>query len=204
MVLKALGLQEQHDLTSLALACGTKSIWTIDLAHLLARCGAAVSLLTVTVGANPSYAAEQFYAESMAQDEARVAKLFQGAAVAGIHVQERSMPLTELQQLLQAGQHLVIALVDKRKLSRPAVLQSGPILLPLGPVPPPSPPRSTYIGHFVLLSGYDARRGCFRVLDPASGQQEVHVPAYRVEDARKSFGTDEDLLIVSVPACLQL
>jgi len=83
MVLKALGLQEQHDLTSLARACGTKSIWTIDLAHLLARCGAAVSLLTVTIGANPSYAAEQFYAESITQDEARVAILFQASGLVG-------------------------------------------------------------------------------------------------------------------------
>ena len=32
--------------------CPTRSIWTIDLAHLLAACGACVQLLTITIGAN--------------------------------------------------------------------------------------------------------------------------------------------------------
>ena len=32
--------------------CPTRSIWTIDLAHLLAACGARVQLLTLTIGAN--------------------------------------------------------------------------------------------------------------------------------------------------------
>ena len=32
--------------------CPTRSIWTIDLAHLLAVCGACVQLLTITIGAN--------------------------------------------------------------------------------------------------------------------------------------------------------
>jgi len=32
--------------------CSTQSIWTIDLAHLLAACGARVQMLTVTIGAN--------------------------------------------------------------------------------------------------------------------------------------------------------
>jgi hypothetical protein len=32
--------------------CGTQSVWTIDLAHLLARCGALCQLSTLTLGAN--------------------------------------------------------------------------------------------------------------------------------------------------------
>lgn len=32
--------------------CPTHSIWTIDLAHLLAACGARVQMLTITIGAN--------------------------------------------------------------------------------------------------------------------------------------------------------
>ncbi len=41
---------------SLLQLCPTRSIWTIDLAHLLAKCGAAVQMLTVTIGANQARA----------------------------------------------------------------------------------------------------------------------------------------------------
>ena len=57
--------------------CPTRSIWTIDLAHLLRGCGAEVAFLTVTLGANAAYARERFYAETMGRDAARVERLFQ-------------------------------------------------------------------------------------------------------------------------------
>jgi hypothetical protein len=75
MVLRAFGLH-QYDMAYLMRVCATKSIWTIDLAHVLSHCGAAVTFTTVTIGANPSYAGERFYAENMAEDEARVDRLF--------------------------------------------------------------------------------------------------------------------------------
>ena len=57
MVLRALGLRQYH-MGSLLELCPTRSIWTIDLAHLLAAAAAAggwvgrVQLLTTTLGAN--------------------------------------------------------------------------------------------------------------------------------------------------------
>ena len=52
------------------------SIWTIDLAHLLRRFGMSVVFTTITVGTNPEYADELFYAENMHADEKRVQQLF--------------------------------------------------------------------------------------------------------------------------------
>jgi len=52
------------------------SIWTIDLAHLLRRFGMSVVFTTITVGTNPEYADELFYAENMHADEHRVQQLF--------------------------------------------------------------------------------------------------------------------------------
>ena len=45
--------------------CPTKSIWTVDLAHLLRSFGLDVQFLTVTIGANPNFANETFYMENM-------------------------------------------------------------------------------------------------------------------------------------------
>lgn len=60
-------------LTEAFLAC---SIWTIDLAHLLRRFGMEVVFCTITLGANPAFSSEAFYAENMPEDEARVQQLF--------------------------------------------------------------------------------------------------------------------------------
>jgi Guanylylate cyclase len=53
-----------------------RSIWTIDLAHLLRRFGMEVVFCTITLGANPAFSSEAFYAENMPEDEARVQRLF--------------------------------------------------------------------------------------------------------------------------------
>ncbi len=56
--------------------CCPRSIWTIDLAHLLRRFGMEVVFCTITLGANPAFSSEAFYAENMPEDEARVQQLF--------------------------------------------------------------------------------------------------------------------------------
>ena len=57
---------------------------------------------------------------------------------------------------------------------------------------------SGYTGHYVLVCGYDGSRGDFVVRDPASSRQTLYVPAASFEEARKSFGTDEDVLLITV------
>jgi len=54
-----------------------RSVWTIDLAHLLRRFGVAVEFTTVTLGANPAYARERFYRQHLRDDCRRVERLFQ-------------------------------------------------------------------------------------------------------------------------------
>lgn len=60
-----------------------RSIWTIDLAHLLAHYGLPVCFTTITIGINDSYGNESFYMEHLAEDERRVRKLFLEAPEAG-------------------------------------------------------------------------------------------------------------------------
>ncbi len=57
---------------------------------------------------------------------------------------------------------------------------------------------SGYTGHYVLVCGYDGNQGCFVVRDPASSKPASLVSGASLEEARKSFGTDEDLLIIAM------
>jgi hypothetical protein len=50
----------------------------------------------------------------------------------------------------------------------------------------------------VLVCGYDGRQQCFLVRDPASSRPTLQVSHAVLEEARKSFGTDEDLLLIGV------
>ena len=54
-----------------------------------------------------------------------------------------------------------------------------------------------YTGHYILVCGYDSERGDFIVHDPASSRPTQHIPGGSLEEARKCFGTDEDLLLVA-------
>lgn len=92
----------------------TCSIWTIDLAHLLAKRGCNVSFFTVTVGANPEFASERFYARNMAVDRARVDRLFSSAATAGISINQCNVPWQDLRDLVVKGM-----VADSRQCSLP-------------------------------------------------------------------------------------
>eukprot|EP00850_Spirogloea_muscicola_P001375 SM000005S17172 [mRNA] locus=s5:572877:574655:- [translate_table: standard] len=193
MVLRALGLNG-CSLSTLRRLCATTrpagSIWTVDLAHLLRRFAVDVSFLTVTIGANPHFVAESFYKETMEEDRRRVNWLFERAPQAGIRIQRRSLSSEELSALILSGHYLVIALVDKRKLSHPWT--EGFCL------PECCGLHSGYTGHYVVLCGYDTERGEFEIRDPASGSERRRVSLDALEDARKAFGTDEDILLVSL------
>ena len=49
-------------------------------------------------------------------------------------------------------------------------------------------------------SGVDIARGVFLVHDPAKIQPHLPIPVADVEEARRAFGTDEDILIIPLPA----
>jgi len=88
MVLRALGV-DRVTYEDLAAACNTESIWTVDIAHLLARYRVPATFCTTAPEPRPSYATEPFYAPRFEADAARVRALFGGAAVAGVAVEER-------------------------------------------------------------------------------------------------------------------
>ncbi|GAX83634.1 hypothetical protein CEUSTIGMA_g11058.t1 [Chlamydomonas eustigma] len=188
----------ESDYDKLRELCPTTSIWTVDLAHLLRRLGLEVCFLTKTLGPNPAYANEGFYMEHLQEDELRVSQLFSEANTAGIALHQRSLSSQELQEVAVTGACLVIALVDKRKLD-PWLLTADllcPTLLGGSEKGSSCEGDGGYTGHYVLIVGFDISRQEFIVHDPAAPVSELRVSASALDLARRSFGTDEDLLIV--------
>ena len=64
MIVHANGMKHV-DLKYLRELCGTTSIWTVDIAHLLRHFHLKVKFYTVTLGANPAYADEKVSSRSL-------------------------------------------------------------------------------------------------------------------------------------------
>ncbi|KAH1196640.1 Protein GUCD1 [Glycine max] len=157
--------------------------------HFFERFAVAFSYFTVTFGANPNYCIESFYKEELPNDLVRVDLLFQKAMEAGIDIQCRSISAEEISILILSGKYVAIALVDHNKLSH--VLQDVP-------VPGVFSNNSGYTGHYVLICGYDAGADMFEIRDPGSSKKHKRISSKSLEEARKAFGTDEDLLLISL------
>ncbi|KAK9916795.1 hypothetical protein WJX75_007133 [Coccomyxa subellipsoidea] len=198
MVLRAAGIHSE-DFSSLRTLCSVTSIWTVDLAYLLRRFGLDVEFTTITIGANPDYAKESFYREHMAEDGSRVERLFQEAAAAGITVTHRSVSCAELKERMLTGAAIIIALVDKTRLAGHSVPAAAvPSITPglasrLGLAP-------SYTGHYIVICAYDPDTDRFMLQDPASTAEMNSVPSCSLEAARHAYGTDEDLLLITVPS----
>uniref|UniRef100_A0A0D9WH75 Guanylyl cyclase n=1 Tax=Leersia perrieri TaxID=77586 RepID=A0A0D9WH75_9ORYZ len=189
MVLRTLGIDCCDGIADLEKLCRTTSIWTVDLAYLLNKFSVCFSFFTVTLGANPQYSAETFYREQLQEDIDRVDELFGKALEAGISIQCRSISAYDIAFLLLSGHCIAIALVDKTKLNSSWVnLQDMQQFSE----------DSDYMGHYVVICGYDSDTCEFEIRDPASSRRRERVSMKSLDQARKSFGTDEDIILVSL------
>ncbi|CAD6333640.1 unnamed protein product [Miscanthus lutarioriparius] len=189
MVLRTLGIDCCDGIADLERLCRTTSIWTVDLAYLLNKFSVSFSFFTVTLGANPQYSAESFYREQLQEDINRVDELFGKALDAGISIQCRSITAYDIAFLLLSGHCIAIALVDKSKLNLPCMSDHDVQQFN---------EESDYMGHYVVVCGYDADDCEFEIRDPASSRKRERVTMKSLDEARKSFGTDEDILLVSL------
>ncbi|TYH00471.1 hypothetical protein ES288_A10G279700v1 [Gossypium darwinii] len=102
----------------------------------------------------------------------------------------RSISGEEISCWILSGKYIAIALVDQYKLSQSWMED---VIIPgfqgndVG-----------YTGHYVVICGYDSETDEFEIRDPASSREHDRVSSKCLEEARKSFGTDEDLLLISL------
>lgn len=189
MVLRALGACD-CSIQELVELCCTTSIWTVDLAYLLQKFSVSFTYCTVTLGANPDFSVETYYKDQLPSDLLRVNMLFQEARKAGINIECRSVSAKEISDFILSGKYVAIALVDQHKLSQ-SQLEDVCVSDYYSDYP-------GYTGHYVVICGYDAATNEFEIRDPASSRKHERVPSWCLEQAHKSFGTDEDFLLISL------
>ena len=186
MVLRALGVPAAEcSLPSLRKHVPVSSIWTVDLAYVMRAYGVHFRYCTMTMGVDPTYKNQPFYRETLDDDSIRVNKLFEKAEQNQIAIEHRSVSRSELIALLRPPQeNMVMALVDRRYLYKRGWFDRY------------FSPALGFIGHYVLLVGYDASRDGFYLYDPARTAEPEFASATDQHRARVAHGTDEDLLIV--------
>ncbi|CAH1445364.1 unnamed protein product [Lactuca virosa] len=188
MVLRTLHINH-YDIEDLQAFCNTNSIWTVDLAYLLHKFSINFSYITVTLGANPSFSLESFYKKQLGDDIVRVNMLFNRSREAGINIECRSIKGDEIALLIMSGKYIVIALVDQFILSQSWIEDFYISDFYIGT-------SGGYTGHYIVICGYDAVTDEFEIRDPAISRSRGTISSRCLEKARKSFGTDEDILLI--------
>lgn len=164
-------------------------MWTIDIAFLLKKLNQSFAFLTVQMGTDPDFASCPYYARSYSEDQIRVDGLFKEALSQQMTIIQHSLHLSELKALSMMNTCLVILLVNKRNIDYlKGRLYCMNIDLGIGD-------QFGYQGHYILLVGYDEDKRSFLVNDPARKEQ-CWLSEFAVEEARRSYGTDEDILII--------
>ena len=140
-------------------------------------------------------------------DRDRVSELFERASGSGIEIERRSVSDEELRELTDAPHDsLVMALVDRRYLYRASSNSvSGFIESCFALLHDSWAYSGGYIGHYVLLTGFDKARDGYYLLDPAKQCDELFVHSEHLHAARRAHGTDEDLIVIpwDQPAAVQ-
>ncbi|GER54448.1 guanylyl cyclase-related family protein [Striga asiatica] len=160
------------------------------LSHFVDKFSVRFTYCTVTLGANPDFSVETFYKDQLPNDLVRVNMLFREARKAGICIECRSVSAENISDFILSGKYVAIALVDQYKLSQSKLEDVC--------VPDFYGGNPGYTGHYVVICGYDAVTHEFEIRDPASSMKHVKVSSWCLEQAHKSFGTDEDLLLISL------
>ncbi|GJQ10865.1 hypothetical protein GpartN1_g2656.t1 [Galdieria partita] len=207
MILRYYGLQVP--ITELYEKFWTQSVWTIDLVHLLHIYGLQLTYCTTTLGVRMEYSKQEFYQPHFEADKIRVQRLFGTAKSHNLKILKKSVSLEELKKRLARGcflrnysnntgfqnsserRELLLLLVDKRLLKCNLCQRKTSLLNWFRKLCYPG-----FLGHYVVLWGYCPRKDIFWYSDPASCQRFCTMRSEVLEQCRKSYGTDEDLVIV--------
>eukprot|EP00736_Rhodelphis_marinus_P011251 Rmarinus@m.4592 len=193
---------ENCSLKTLQEACGTKSVWTIDIAYLLQLFGLECELRTMILGVHPDYKNESYYVKDWDTDALRVNSLFQSAEEHGITVVKGHVSDEEI--ICHLGKYgLAIVLVDRSKLSctdaaTSSSSSSSSSLYSVGSLWS-ALQRKAFVGHYVLIVGHCTASQSFFLKDPACSHGWCEVPCRMLRAARTAFGTDEDILFLHAP-----
>ncbi|XP_037351522.1 protein GUCD1 isoform X2 [Talpa occidentalis] len=196
MVLRYLGQLDDSEFESALQELQlTRSIWTIDLAYLMRHFGVRHRFCTQTLGVDKGYKNQSFYRKHFDTEETRVNQLFAQAKACKVLVEKCTVSIQDIQAHLAQG-HVAIVLVNSGVLH--CDLCSSPVKYCCFT---PSSHRCfcrtpEYQGHFIVLRGYNRTAGCIFYNNPAYADRMCSTSVSNFEEARTSYGTDEDILFV--------
>lgn len=151
--------------------------WTIGIAKTSAQLGFKTELYTSSLGFNPKNYELEFYqkfADEQSSSEQKIERLKMEAVKFGVHMEEKIFSLEEL--LSRINESCVpIILLDWGKIKGTDKFQ----------------------GHFVPIVGYDENNVYVHNQDPINPQPNLAINRDLFEQARKSNGTDEDVVFMS-------
>ena len=173
----------------------TRSVWTIDLALILARRGVSVKLYTSCDGIKDEYRDYDFYRDHYEDDLHRLPALFDEFNLMMTKSQQNSTtPITRCRLPLDALKSnlitsIFIVLVDLNILD----CKNCSIKKTLPDLNNPAS-FSSFNGHFIILTSYESANDLFEFVDPASPHERCFTTSINLEKARSSLGTDDDIL----------
>ena len=182
-------LRQTIDLATMTRACGTKSVWTIDLAFALSAFGAEASVMfTSFLGVNLEYVTTSFYRDEILRDVKRVEGLFRAASrgEGGVDVRCGRLSTRTVADVCRSGRVACVVLVDKSLLYASEDDADADV---------ERKEERHFVGHYIVVCGVDADR--FIIRDPARPDARS-VSSRAFDDARRAFGTDDDLIFVNL------
>ena len=214
-VLMCLKDEERHEITKdIRKLCSEEgfghSTWTIDLCYMIKNRMPHISFYytTVTLGVDPGYGSEKFYSSILSKDNERINQRFKASEQNGIVVQKRSVSLSDLVNHV-ATNGVCIVLTNANLLSCDVCENNscfgrrcrytGNVAKTLSCCMKPP-----YQGHYVVMCGYNLNLKQIIYRNPGHSDRECVTSFEIFDDARTSYGTDEDVLFVDLDVTCQI
>ncbi|KAI8812718.1 Guanylyl cyclase [Cladochytrium replicatum] len=204
MVLTALG-SRIYSPVELSNVIGVTSIWTIDVAYLLKRYGVEdFTYYTSYIGVNWDNIKSPFYNGdgTLQVDQPRIHSLFAAAKDAGVRVVQMILKLDDLRRFLRSERFVAIVLVDLNYIRCAVCAKRNRRGMHrrhhTRPTSKGGDKDEEFVGHYVLLVGYDPEEDIFLYRDPGTTAELCAMSADEMERARCASGTDHDCIVIRV------
>lgn len=188
MILQYLGISydDFYDVAK-KLNFGT-SVWTIDLANIMAHYRVRHQFITITLGVDQGYSNKSFYKTNFTNDEKRINNLFNSPEELGISLKQGTISMCDIKEHLARGNPAVFLIdwnkIDCRWCNRSCLPNVNLKCL------------NSYQGHYVVVVGYDDEENTIYYKNPSFKRELCCCSKKTFENARKSYGTDEDVIYV--------
>lgn len=187
----------------------TDRVWSIEIAYVLHEFNLDTIYQTEMKGVRDEYSDHDYYQHGLDNDTRRVNALFEKAEKRGVKIRERRVGLDEIQKTLSDDDDhsLIIMLVDKcllrcslcDKINHPnhhhteqRFRRMSNRLERFWHVQV----AHSFAGHFVVVFDWDEHSDRFFIKDPAALHDTCVIQSHVLEQARSSFGTDNDILFI--------